>query len=70
MTCRFRTTSYDVVSIDWTINPIEARKIIEAISDSKQDGNNQSISGKETPTVLQVLRNTHLNSPYYNKKIA
>ena len=50
----FRATSYDVVSIDWTINPLEARKILDVKKNAHTKESDTDNTMKRLPRVLQV----------------
>jgi len=48
-----RATSYDVVSIDWTINPLEARKILDVKKNAHTKENDTENTVKRLSRVLQ-----------------
>jgi len=48
-----RGTSYDVVSIDWTINPLEARKILTVKNNASTKEMELNNKDKSVPRVLQ-----------------
>ena len=50
----FRDTSYNVVSIDWTINPLEARKILDGKKNAQSNENNRNSTDKAVPRILQA----------------